>query len=174
MKEASAVIMPVSSEGPGGSLSSHASQFGGIAGMAGISMPGSSSTAEIVQYLNSNALREKVIVKYDLLPLLFSDSWDKEKKAWKEPEKTGLIAKALSVPRSLIKAIKPDKIQKGEGVDDHSPTVWDGLRSLEDLLIIKSDKKNNTITISVNIDDPNNSAKIVSYFITTLTDHMSG
>ncbi|MBI4745951.1 MAG: hypothetical protein HY786_05275, partial [Deltaproteobacteria bacterium] len=172
--EARAVIIPVSSEKSGGSLSSIASQFGGIAGMAGISMPGSSSTTEIIEYLNSNALREKVIVKYDLLPLLFSDNWDKEKKAWKEPKKPGLIAKALNVPRSAIKAIKPDKIQKVEGVDDSVPTIWDGLRSLNDVVNITSDKKSNAITISAIIDDPQNAAAIVSYFITSLTDHMSG
>jgi uncharacterized protein involved in exopolysaccharide biosynthesis len=169
--EARAVITPVSStQGSASSLSSLASQFGGIASLAGISCW--FLVYEIINYLNSKALREKVIVKYDLLPLLLSDKWDKEKKAWRGP---GLIEKALNVLRSSIKAIKPEKTQKGEGVDDSVPTVWDGLRMLqEEVLVITSDDKNNAITISVNIDDPQNAAKIASYFVTSLTDHMSG
>lgn len=172
--EAKAVISPVSSYGSGGKLSSLASQLGGFAGVAGEVMPGSSSTAEIVEYLNSYVLREKVIMNYSLLPILFPDEWDEEKKAWKEPKEIIFITKALSVLKSVKKAIKPGKTKKIDEAGNVGPTIWDGLRSLDDIVFISSDKKSNTITISVNIDDPQNAANIVSYLITALNDHMSG
>src|SRR5665647_3439213 len=45
---AQAVLKPVSSKDGGGRLSSLASQFGGLANMAGIGMPGAASSTELV------------------------------------------------------------------------------------------------------------------------------
>ncbi len=79
--QSTAVISPVSSKEGGGGLSAIALQFGGL---PGISLPGSaSSSSEILNLMKSNVLREKVIEKYNLLPLLFHEKWSIEKKGWK-------------------------------------------------------------------------------------------
>ncbi len=86
--QAKAIIAPITSKESGagvGTLSALAMQFGGL---PGIVLPGGSSAAEIVNLLKSNILREKVIVRYQLLPVLFYKEWDAEKKDWKRGNKS--------------------------------------------------------------------------------------
>ncbi|MCC6544181.1 MAG: hypothetical protein IT392_06715, partial [Nitrospirae bacterium] len=83
--QAKAVISPIGDEKGGGGLSLLSQQFGGL---AGISLPASTSSKEIVNLLNSNMIREKMIEKYNLLPVLFSKKWDKDKKGWIEKPPT--------------------------------------------------------------------------------------
>lgn len=79
---AKAVLKPASQGQTGGKLSTLASQFGGLATLAGIAMPSSASSAEIVNLLKSNILKKEVIENYQLLPVLFSDKWNKENQNW--------------------------------------------------------------------------------------------
>jgi uncharacterized protein involved in exopolysaccharide biosynthesis len=58
--------------------------------------------------------------------------------------------------------------------DDDVPDIWDGIRMLdEDIVNVKNDVKENTITITAEFNDPEMAAKIIEYFLVTLTDHMS-
>lgn len=47
-----------------------------------MSLSSPSSAHEILALLNSNMLRKKLIEQHDLLPVIFSDRWDKERKDW--------------------------------------------------------------------------------------------
>lgn len=168
--EASAVIMPVESQSKlGGVLSSLATDFSGIAGLAGISVPGAPSTYEMEGLLNSNVLREKVINDNNLLPVLFYDSWDVGNQEWIQP--TGLgkgIKKFKRWLRSLLPRTRYTMPEK-----DH-PTVWDGIRLLEkEIIKVKTDKKTNQIRITAQINDPQLAAALVDDFLKALTDHMS-
>lgn len=84
--QAKAVISPVK-EGGGGpaGLSVLVQQLDSVPGM---SLSSSSSAPEILALLNSNMLRKKVIEQYDLLPVVFSERWDREKKNWAGQEPT--------------------------------------------------------------------------------------
>jgi uncharacterized protein involved in exopolysaccharide biosynthesis len=83
--EATALISPVSNnDNPLGTLSSLASQFSGLASLAGISMTGSTKSGESLAILESRALTEKYITTQNLLPVLFKNKWDSEKKQWKD------------------------------------------------------------------------------------------
>jgi len=83
--EATALISPVSNnDSPLGTLSSLASQFSGLASLAGISMTGSTDRVESLAILESRALTEKYITTQNLLPVLFKKKWDSEKKQWKD------------------------------------------------------------------------------------------
>lgn len=75
-----------------------------IASEAGISASGSLEQFEVV--LKSRELTHKIVKEHNLLPILFEDGWDPEKKAWKdEPPKVEDIYKA--VHGSL--EVSPDK-----------------------------------------------------------------
>jgi uncharacterized protein involved in exopolysaccharide biosynthesis len=65
--EAKAVIMPIESQGGQSGMSSIAAQLG----VGGLGVGGSSYRMEIVGLLKSNLLRERVIRKYQLIPLFF-------------------------------------------------------------------------------------------------------
>ena len=162
--KANTVLTAVSTNGQGGMLSSLAQQFGGIAALAGLSI--GSSSGEIESYLNSNRFREELIDKYNLLPVIFSDSWDKEGGKWKKP---GIVSRYLLQIKSVISP--QQKKKKG---DSFAPSVWDGMRALEKNIInVTTDKKSDSVTISVNMDDPDVAAEVASDAINTLRALMS-
>lgn len=164
---AQAVLKPVSSKDGGGRLSSLASQFGGMASLAGIAMPGASSSAELVNLLKSNILKKNMIEKYDLLPILFPKQWDEEKKAWKKTS-GGFSLNPLALI-SKIKPAQPAAPKKDLGV----PDTWDGIRALDASVSTNYNLKEDIITITVNFRDPAIAARIANYFIASLNDHMS-
>lgn len=54
-----------------------------------------------------------------------------------------------------------------------TPTVWDGLRSLNNIIKINNNTKDNTISISAEFHSPETTVKLVNYLLTTLTEFMS-
>ena len=97
--EASVVLSPVTQSASGGglgTLSSVASQMGGLAALAGIAAPGDSAKAESETVLKSENLTEAYIAKNDLLPVLYSSKWDATKRTWKttNPARTPTLWKA--------------------------------------------------------------------------------
>ena len=53
--------------------------------------------ANIVSFLNSRTIKQRVIEKYDLMPKLYPDIWDKENKKWlvESPEEKPTMLKAI-------------------------------------------------------------------------------
>jgi uncharacterized protein involved in exopolysaccharide biosynthesis len=65
-----------------GGLGGIASQFGGIAALAGISLNQSSEKSEVIALLQSRILSRRYIEENDLLPVLFAKQWDARGKRW--------------------------------------------------------------------------------------------
>jgi len=167
-----ALITPVSTKAGGGSASALAQQFGGLAGLAGLNLSSSAgggvTLPELVNLLNSNIVREKMIQKYNLLPVLFHDDWDAEKKDWKK----GMSLNPLVWVSKAVKWVIPvdsKKPQKNEDV----PDIQDGLRALEKIVSVQQNIKDNTVAISVDYPDPEMAAKMASYLLETLNDHLT-
>jgi len=147
--QATALIQPTS--GAQGGLSSLASEFGGLASMAGISMPSSSGASEIVVLLNSNILKEKIINDYSLMPILFSGQWDEERGEW-----------------NVGDVSEDDGVKKMSG-----PTMWAGIRKLGWMFSVRHDRQADTIRVSVQYHDPEKAAEILTYTLNTLTNHLA-
>lgn len=162
---ATAVLKPVSPQSSTSRMTSLAAQFGGLANLAGIAMPSSASSTEIVSLLESNILKKEVIERYNLLPILFPDDWDEEKKTWKKP---GISLNPLTYIAKLRPA-DPKAPKKEPGV----PDIMDGIRALDEIINVKYDMKEDIITLTVNFPDAEMAAKIANSYITTLNDHMS-
>ncbi|MBI5469365.1 MAG: hypothetical protein HY891_09565 [Deltaproteobacteria bacterium] len=163
---ASAILTPVNGkEKIGGELSLIAQQIGGL---SGITLPSSGSSSEIISLLNSNILKEKVIKDYDLLPVLFPEQWDREKKAWKTPDKSFFRLPAIS--GLLTGLFRPAE----SPANAQGPTVWDGIRRLGEMTKVSASAKDNTITLMIEFHDPELAAKLTERFLTALTMHMSG
>jgi uncharacterized protein involved in exopolysaccharide biosynthesis len=159
--QATAVIIPVAKQEKEGLVSQLTSQFG-------IATPGSWPGLEVVSILTSNILREKVIQKYNLLPVLFHEDWDEEKKMWKKEE--GIFPWL----RKLLRSITPENTKGGKRKEGTGPEISDGVRKLKEIVRVKNNlKKENTITITVRYHDPEMAAKIVDYFLATLLDRMT-
>ena len=164
---AKAILKPVTTR-EGGRFAALATQFGGMANLAGIAMPGAASSSELVNLLESNILKKKIIERYHLLPILFPKKWDAEKKQWKDPKAGGISLNPLALIKKLLPA-KPGDNKKDAGV----PDTWDGIRALNRIVNVNYNLKEDIITISVNFRDPQMAAAIADYFIITLTEHMS-
>jgi uncharacterized protein involved in exopolysaccharide biosynthesis len=150
--QAKAVIIPVAGKeagGGGSGLAALVQQFGALPSAP---LSSSTNTSEIVSLLNSNILREKVIREYNLMPILFYEKWNKELKTWKQGD-----------------TLWGMKIFK----DTSAPKTWDALRMLEQIVKITRNNKDNTIVISADFHDPELAARIVDYYLMTLTNYMS-
>lgn len=100
------------------------SQFGGLAAMAGISIPSGSNTDQVIATLESRKFLTLFINNNILLPVLFEDLWDAEKKVW------------------ILES------------DQDEPRPNDGYNALVGAITIDEDKKSGLIALSVSWKDP--------------------
>lgn len=170
---AKAVIIPIEGQkGIPSGLAGMAAQF------AGISLPGNPNVDEIKGLLGSNILKKNIIEKYDLIPLLFADGWDKEKKGWKEPGQLAGIIQWLN-PRFLLSQVvkkvhpPPESMKKQGDNKDPGPDIYDGIRALGGMLKVDESRRSAGITISVENKDPQLAANLVGYILLNLKEHMS-
>lgn len=82
-------------------IKQESSSLGNLSGLIGnlplpISLPGQ-GTSNIMSFLESRTLKERLITKYDMLPILYKDLWDAENKQWltETPEDKPTLIKAL-------------------------------------------------------------------------------
>jgi uncharacterized protein involved in exopolysaccharide biosynthesis len=78
---AEAVIMPLGGQKSGGGLSAAVSQMG-LGGLLGGLGGATSNSTQIMAILKSRTLAERVIQRYDLLPLLYEGDWDPATSRW--------------------------------------------------------------------------------------------
>lgn len=75
-----AVLAPV---GDSGGVSSFASQFSTLAAFAGFNLAGGGIKEEALGILRSHALLVRFIEENDILPILYSETWDANTKTWR-------------------------------------------------------------------------------------------
>jgi uncharacterized protein involved in exopolysaccharide biosynthesis len=96
--EASIVVLPASdtSNSQLSGLGSIASQFGGLASLAGLSIGDSARKTESVAVLQSEALTEMYVQQNNLLPVLFKSRWISQTRTWNttDPKKIPTLWKA--------------------------------------------------------------------------------
>ena len=122
---AEALLQPVTEQKSGG-LAGLAGNLGGLAALAGISLDGSGGGDKSVSIatLKSRALTEQFIKDKDLLPVLFYQQWDEEKKDWKTTDNAA------------------------------TPTLQDGFRVFELIRMVSEDKKTGLLTLAIEWRDP--------------------
>jgi len=82
--KAETLLAPAEEEKSG--ASSALSQFGGLAAMAGISIPSSSNIERVLATLETREFLKKFISRRNLLPIIFEEKWDKSTESWIEIE----------------------------------------------------------------------------------------
>jgi uncharacterized protein involved in exopolysaccharide biosynthesis len=63
--------------------SSILSQFGGLASMAGVSIPSDSNIERVLATLKTSVFLKKFVEEKNLLPVIFEDFWDAASNSWK-------------------------------------------------------------------------------------------
>ncbi len=121
---AEVLLAPATSEKSGG-LSALAGQFGDLASLAGISVGGGDQTQEAIATLKSRVLTEAFIKENNLMPILFEDDWDADKKAWKEQGTKNI------------------------------PTLWQAYDLFsKNIRTVSADKKSGLVTLAIEWKDP--------------------
>lgn len=105
---------------------------------------GDTTGQKLMDFLSSRTLKERLLEKYDLLPYLFADDWDADKKKWKEDDPED--------QPSIVKTIQ-DEV-------------------LEDIYAVSSDKKSELITISWVDEDPKFAATMLDRVINELNYYL--
>jgi uncharacterized protein involved in exopolysaccharide biosynthesis len=131
--EASVGLLPVTDDntGRGGGLSALASQYGGLASLAGISLLGGASGKkdEAIAVLQSELLTERYIQDNNLLPVLYAKKWDAGAQKWRVAD--------------------PQKI----------PTLWKANREFRKIRSIVDDKKSSMVVMKITWKDPKQAAQ---------------
>ena len=120
------VVASFAEEGKGsGGLGALASQYGGLAEMAGVSLGGGGGSKDAsLAYLKSRGFIEGFIKENDLMPILYAKQWDAEGKKWRVDD--------------------PKK----------EPTLWNAYQLFsKSLLNVQQDKKTSLVTLTVTWKD---------------------
>jgi uncharacterized protein involved in exopolysaccharide biosynthesis len=144
---ATSIIAPATGNNSGGSLgglSSIASQFGGLASLAGINVGGDTKKYESVAVLQSEALTENFISSNGLLPILYEDDWDAAKNTWRR------------------------------GRFSQEPTLWQANRYFKRLRTVSTDAKTGIITISIKWRDPKLAAAWTNGLVKLTNEYLRG
>jgi uncharacterized protein involved in exopolysaccharide biosynthesis len=143
--QATVTFSPVSNSSSGGQLGglgSLASQFGGLASLAGISLSGDAKKSESLAVLQSEALTEDYIRSNNLMPILFSKLWDPVGRKWKVAD--------------------PDKI----------PTLWKANKFFKSIRSVVTDPKTSLVTFSITWKDPVLAAKWANDIVRLTNDSL--
>ena len=142
--EANATIMPLTQSGSGGGLSSLISQASSIPGiggaLSGLGMGGGAQkSAQLVNFLKSRTLTEKVIQQMNLMPVIFKKRWNPQTQAF-VPDMWGGV-----------------------------PTMEDAVKVFQKKIAkISDDKKTGLIKIQVTMKDPVLSAAVANRMLLDL------
>lgn len=138
--KAETLLAPVQEEKTG--ASSSLSQFGGLAAMAGISIPSDSNVEQVLATLQSRKFLRVFIKEKNLLPILFKEIWDADRKAW-------------------ILDSKGDE-----------PTEQKAVESFKGLLSVDLDKESGLITLSVSWKNPDVVAEWTNDLVKQLNEQL--
>lgn len=141
---AEALLAPVGGEESKGGLSSMLGGLGGIASLAGVSLGGNSSMEENIAVLKSREFIWGFVKDEKLMPILFADAWDAEKKQW--------IAE----------------------VPEDQPSLWDAWRLLIEsgVLAVNVDKDSGLVRLSIDWQDPELATAWVMKLVTRINAYL--
>lgn len=151
---AAVLLSPVSNSGSSqlGALGSMASQIGGFAALAGLSVGGDSKKSESTAVLQSEALTEKYIVENNLLPVLFWRKWDAKLGKWKDRNSEGKA-----------------------NTSDWMPTPWKANELFKkEVRHVSSEAKTGLVTLTITWRDPETAAKWANDLVAITNDYLRG
>jgi uncharacterized protein involved in exopolysaccharide biosynthesis len=143
-----ATMLPREEEKMSSSILSSA--FGALGSMVAgeLGLGGSGSLEKLQVVLQSRYLAQRVIEKYNLMPVLFPDEWDERTKKWKTKKWFGLA-------------------------DLTPPTIQDATKKIaEDWLEVTSDSKKGILKVSFDHSQPDTAKNIVDYYLLQTSELM--
>ena len=138
--KAETLLAPAQEEKSG--ASSALSQFGGLAAMAGVSIPSDANVEQVVATLNSRKFLRSFIQEKKLAPILFEEIWDPKNQTW-------LVESA-----------------------EYEPSEQKAIESFKGCLYVDEDKKSGLISLSISWKDPALAAQWANYLVKQLNEQL--
>jgi LPS O-antigen subunit length determinant protein (WzzB/FepE family) len=105
---ASVVMIPSKMDAGVGSASRLAGSLGGLVGFANLDLGGGAVKDEAIAVLKSRQFTEQFLTEENLLPELYADLWDSEKKVWIDPERAPSMGAAFRRFDQSIRFVRED------------------------------------------------------------------
>lgn len=144
-----ALLAPTTAQSGGSKL---ASQFGGLASLAGVSLPGSGgdATEEALAILKSRKFIVQYLKQNQIKPILFYENWDAEQQNW-------IVASPsiLSQIKTAIMGEQPTVTYPGQEIlPPGEPSHAEAFDVFSKLLSTSKDKDSGLVTLSVEWENP--------------------
>ena len=159
--KATAVVSP-SQKGGSSVLSTMASQFGGLASLAGIKVPSGEGgeTEAAMEIIQSWSFIEEFIQSNQLAAEIFAaDNWDRE-------------SNSLSYDESLYDSQQKQWVRKSPAGKTIEPTSWELYQAFSERLTVTTDKTTGMITIAIEYYSPVLAKQWLDSYITTINNYM--
>ena len=162
-----ATIAPTTQEKSGGGLAALGGFGAMIAAEVGIGATGSLDQFEVV--LKSRDLTNTIIREKNLLPVIYEKSWDVKTGDWKVAEPPSSFQKATAAILGMLRPTPPGK--KKEELSK-SPSLQEAYNTIQGMLSLKPDKKQNVMRIGFESEDPEMAKTILNYYIVGLSEFL--
>tara|TARA_B110000046_G_scaffold77427_1_gene85510 strand:+ start:210 stop:1163 length:954 start_codon:yes stop_codon:yes gene_type:complete len=159
--KATAVIAPAQSGGSS-MLGAMASQFGGLASIAGIDLGGGDGgeAQEAMEIMQSWGFIEKFIEKNNLAVEVFAaEGWS-------------ALNNQLAIDSSLYDSEQRQWVRNPPSGKTIAPTSWELYETFSERLSVSSDKKTGLVSVSVEYYSPLIARQWVDLYIVTINEHM--
>lgn len=165
--KAEAIIMPLQGRNTI-ALPSNLLGIEGLKEMIGENMPGmleAPNSSKIRTLLTSRRLNLMLVEKFDLLPILFTEKWDKTKLRWHGEENQNKYADAVIQGSKKLVGASHDFLMA-------MPSPLDGAELLRSKISVKTIKSSNLLTIEFEDRDPNFATLMISRYIEALDEYL--
>lgn len=167
MYKATILLAPAASDNKNkGGIAALASQFGGLASLAGVSVGGGGDMETAIATLKSRKFITNFISDQNLKPLLFESKWDIKKKSWILENKS-LLGDLFSMFHSSPETRKFPGLVPGEpstGATYHKFNYK--------MLSVSQNKKTQLLTVSIMWGNPNQASEWVNALIKRLNEEL--
>lgn len=138
------LLASVGIEDDGSRIASKIGGLGGLASLAGISLPNAGNTDENLAILTSREFLWRFFEEKNLLPILFENDWNKDTQQWREAD------------------------------SDEQPSLWDAYRLFteDEVLTVSTDKKTGLISVSVEWSDAALASQWVNELVHRLNEYL--
>ena len=159
---ASSILAPASSEGGPGGLAGIASQFGGLASMAGLNLSGGGTdkTTLALEIIRSRSFIEKFITKHNLLiPLIAAENWD-------------MASDTLILDKELYDQENKKWVRQVKAPKKVIPSYWEAYQQFSELLTVSQSEKTSMVSIAIEFYSPKLAKQWLSWLIADINEFM--
>lgn len=161
------LLSPVTIDASKSSLGALASQFGGLASLAGVTLPGGGNVDMAIATIKSRKFLLSFVEKNNLKPVLFDERWDRASKQW--------IVEDASFVARIKEVILPAKppVESMENLAPGEPTANETYKFLmEEVISVEKDAITSLVTLGVTWKDPAKAAAWANQLIAQVNDQL--